>query len=406
MLSSQPDALPGQPLPPQAASVEEVVTFTDYELVKGKRLGSGYWSDVYAGVRRRRDSTLDTDSFSPMEPTPPATPEKKGTEITPDANFVYAVKVPAQHAANEVLRHEAKVLTLLRSKTRSSSYIVPFYGFDPRNSSLILGLLPQSLEDYVLNTLASLPEAVRTTTLASAMPRLAHHLITGLEFMHGNGIIHADIKPSNILLQPFHTHGLDPFSTATTSSIPVYADFSSSITITANADPDSDAASAPQHQAPLGGGSWDFLSPNLVKIDKSTGLPPDPTTADDVYALAITLLYTIIGRSPYASQGRNVFQRREMVKAGRAVEFATDDPQNADRLRGVTRAVQQQQSQDGKTVGEQGFSFRSFLNLGLKRVADERVTAADWKKWLDAHGVCEPEELEDWNRVCGHGHQV
>lgn len=62
----------------------------------------------------------------------------------------------------------------------------------------------------------------------------------------------------------------------------------------------------------MGAGTWEFLDPSLL----SSFSPATPCAATDLYSLAITLLFLILGTSPYEAFKHNKFQQREMIKSG------------------------------------------------------------------------------------------
>lgn len=128
-----------------------------------------------------------------------------------------------------------------RRSSISSQFIVPFYGLDERNGSLVFeAVLGGSLEN--LNSrLKQMTEVARHLELISIFPGIAIDLVNGLEFLHSNGVVHADVKPGNVLLN---------VSEHTTEGKPVirarYIDFSAAF-IPESGDSASNA-----------GGTWDY----------------------------------------------------------------------------------------------------------------------------------------------------
>lgn len=135
---------------------------------------------------------------------------------------------------------EAKVLTYLQRRPISSQYIVSFYGLDERNGSLIFEALIGGSLDSLNSRLKQMTEVARHLELIAVFPGIAIDLVNGLEFLHANGVVHADVKPGNVLLD---------ISEHTTDSRPVirarYIDFSAAFI----AD-EGDSCNA--------GGTWDY----------------------------------------------------------------------------------------------------------------------------------------------------
>ncbi|TLD32556.1 serine/threonine protein kinase [Venturia nashicola] len=323
----------------------------DYELSKEKSLGSGRWSTVYLA----KSVMVSTNPWADMI-TPPTTPtrSRRSNSFPRSRPEFYAVKVAANRSSIKALKEEATILSRLSLFSGYEKHIVPFHGYDTRNDSIVFSALPASLEDLVHNQLSRLDEASRVTKMASIFPRIAKSLTSSLAWLHAANVVHADMKPANILLRPDL-----PVSSGTAlldvSFTPVLADFTSSFR--SDVDSTSSPASA------MGGGTYDFLSPELL-----TRPYPPPSAASDVYALAITLLEIIIGTSPYAAAQGNRFQLLEMAKAGRAIDFAMQNPQSETRLRNTADEIRR----------ATGLDVIDLLNCGLEKSPDARISARVW----------------------------
>lgn len=300
---------------------------SDYTHSTSNVIGEGLWSNVYLA---HPAPVAATSSHGFL--TPPITPQRRSRSQPSDSSppVTYAIKTPTSKSARNVLTSEARIYSYLSSLPSYSKFVVPFYGQDPRSGALVLAALPQTLETHIFTDLNRLSEPARTNRLAAIFPSLALHLVRGLEFLHSSGVIHADLKPSNILLHLLPTSAIP---------IPFYADFSSSIP-PAHLTPLSTAKTSP-----LGGGTWDFLSPALL----STHADPSPRT--DLHALAICFLYLIFGASPFDAVGCNVFLRREMVRQNQAVHAGLLDTRNYRRLEGL--------------AGKLGWDVRGWVERGL-----------------------------------------
>ncbi|KAL1638453.1 hypothetical protein SLS56_000262 [Neofusicoccum ribis] len=400
-------------------------------------LGAGLWSSVYlasptaAGkplsletppatpVRRRgqSNSVSSTDSYTTQlsSSTSSSTYIPRATETS--ASAVWAIKAPADRAAFSVIRSEARMLTHIFSHTSPTAYMVPFLGLDPRTGGLLMHALPLTLEDFIRGDLASIQEDQRTRIVASIFPDLAAKLLTGLEWLHeGAGVIHADIKPSNILLRPTRpgvtaamlqqrvraslTEGplerptLLVHSSSSNDSEdngvidfePLYTDFSAAIPTHAFPSPSpsdpTSPPSSPRNAATgppphLAGGTWDFLAPELCRLHPAPALP---SPASDVYALGVALLVLALGESPFDGLAAgNAFRKREMVKTGDAVGFAKacgGGGGAGGRFARVKAEVGRLRGGDG------GWDWEGWLRRGLAKSAAVRVGAGEWRREL------------------------
>jgi len=133
---------------------------------------------------------------------------------------------------------------------------------------------------------------------------LAIHLITGLAFLQDIGCVHGDIKPANVLLR----------TEASGKLIPLYCDFFSSHVVF----PDTRLGDIDEVSAV----TTDYVSPELLEsFHHRNGERAVATFASDIFALAVTLLFTAIGEGPYAGAHMDL-QKSVMAREGRPMDFA------------------------------------------------------------------------------------
>lgn len=348
----------------------ELITFPqhliDYEFRtnangKKKTIGEGAWSDVYLAT-----PSLPKGSVPPQwnvatghSMSPPLTPvcsreSTLGLSNTPDAPLLYAVKVPAMTSAKKVLCAEARILSYLSRLPSTSAHVVPFYGLDTRTGALVLRAMDGTLESWIQHDLNPLPEAARAQRLTAIFPSIALALISSLEWLQHHHCIHADIKPSNILIS----------SPASTTSPPqtLYSDFSS--TILSHPDSPIDAEASP-----LGAGTWDYLDPKLL----SSSAPAPLSPATDLWSLAITLLFLVLGTSPYDAFKGNKYQQREMIRSGAPLQCLRYDDAGVVNMRRMDALAR-----------ELGMDVHAWFARVLVKEPGKRVAIGEWRAELVA----------------------
>lgn len=319
----------------------------DYELDRAKILGSGLWSDVFLA----EPIVPQQNRPSPTLLTPPVTPQKVPQSSRPN---LFAVKFPTRPDSVQVFSQEAKILTHIHRHPSADFYIVPFHGLDARNNALVFSALQSGSLQDVINRLSHMTEVSRHQELVTFFPTLAHDLASGLDFLHNAAdVVHADIKPANVLLSP------SPSPAHPTRLQARYADFSASF-LASSHDPATNTTAA--------GGTWTYLAPEQLR--RSTPTEPNlPTFASDVWSLGLTLLSLIILGSPYvAACGDNAFRLREGIKAGDPLGFAVMDHVARKRMQAC-----------------QGFV--DCCRLGLQKDVSRRVGARAWRAWMFKEGL-------------------
>ena len=312
----------------------------DYELDRARVIGRGLWSTVYYGQPITKSPQQPRHDM----PSPPITPQRT-TELPPVS--LYAVKTASRPDAKEIFLQEARTLSTLQRSPHADNHIVRFMGLDKRTDSLVFeGVVGGSLESLP-RRLKVMTELERHLELRSVFPKIANDLISGLEFIHAANIVHADIKPANILLDVSEQDQRSLIIRAR------YIDFS--------------AAFMPGHDSGANaGGTWDYMAPEQLRMQKDLNTP---TFASDVWSLGITLLSIIVGGSPYAAAcGNNLFMLREAIKSGDPLGFAQMDAVVQKRMAAC---------QD----------FVDCCKMALQKDRTRRATAGLWKKWIEAQGT-------------------
>ncbi|MBN9485785.1 MAG: serine/threonine protein kinase [Alphaproteobacteria bacterium] len=161
---------------------------------------------------------------------------------------------------------------------------------------------------------ASLDKRVKTGGVLrpATVERLLNALIEALGHLHGEGLLHGDIRPANIMLDLIGRPTLIDFGNARAAM----------------------ASRLPEHQALMALG---YTAPELIRGEPAS-------TATDVYALAATIHYAITGRAPPDAAERLQGDRYEplaaLAPAGHAREL----------LSGIDRALSLQPGDRPQTI--------------------------------------------------------
>ncbi|KAJ4372992.1 hypothetical protein N0V83_003283 [Neocucurbitaria cava] len=308
---------------------------TDYAIMvtaKGKKIiiGEGLWSDVYLArpsVPQHKDQLeLPAPAGTTTPPTTPIHSRKSSLEVhqLPASPSSYAIKVPASTSAKKVIAAEGKILSYLSRFPNAERHVIAFYGLDTRTGALVLKAMDGTLETWIQQELNVLDETSRAQKLATIFPAIATSLLDSLLWMQDKDCIHADIKPSNILVSN---------TSSTTIPTTVFADFSSSVVKTQSSDDTKTIETSP-----IGAGTWEYIDPSLL----STRSPATPSASTDLWSLAITLLFLVIGNSPFDAFKHNKFQQREMIKAGAPLQclgYSDDGIKSIKRLSELSGAL-------------------------------------------------------------------
>ena len=103
-----------------------------------------------------------------------------------------AVKRILVQSEDKTVENEKEIMSLI--KTNNSPFVASYRHFhrDETFMYLIIDLCEENLRELV--------DACSIEYLQENGPRMIKEILSGLEFLHGKGILHRDLKPSNILV--------------------------------------------------------------------------------------------------------------------------------------------------------------------------------------------------------------
>ncbi|XP_028412462.1 2-5A-dependent ribonuclease-like [Dendronephthya gigantea] len=131
-----------------------------FDAKKEFKIGDGGYSNVYVGLM------------------------KDGSEV--------AVKRIWVQSEDKTVENEEEIMRLIN--TDNSPFIVKYRHFHRDVTFMYL------IVDLCEETLRELVDACSIAHLQEHGPRMIREILSGLEFLHGKGILHRDLKPSNVLV--------------------------------------------------------------------------------------------------------------------------------------------------------------------------------------------------------------
>jgi serine/threonine protein kinase len=171
-------------------------------------------------------------------------------------------------------------------------HIAPLLGIvtDRAPNCIVLDLLDCSLFDLVHNATEAFPWEQRV--------RIALEIAAGLSFLHGNNILHRDMKPQNVLLTKDRLAKLSDFGLA---KVKLHSGSTSTL------------AQGPK-------GTVSYMAPELFRLKALYGTP------SDVYAFALTLWEMAARRYPFETAGGVTELIIHYVKNGERDDIPADAP--------------------------------------------------------------------------------
>ncbi len=142
------------------------------------------------------------------------------------------------------------------------------------------GETPDGRPYLVMELIAGDPVSGLAPLPAGQALAIAEEVTDAVAYAHGQGVVHCDIKPQNVLLDAFGRARLTDFGVASATAAPV--------------------------------GEVVYGSASYIAPERLRGAPTSP--AVDIYALGATLYFLLSGRPPY--QGRGAEEIIAQLQAG------------------------------------------------------------------------------------------
>jgi serine/threonine-protein kinase len=231
----------------------------------------------------------------------------------PSLNRYVAVKVLARELAkDEVFRKRFKREAEAVAKL-SHPNIVPIYDFDEEPSLEALYIVTELVE-------GSLKERLGRPMEKEEAIRIAAEVARALDYAHRQGIVHRDVKPSNILLAKDGRAMLTDFGIAKMVAGTQYTETGRSI------------------------GTPTYMSPEQAKGQRIDG-------RSDIYSLGIVLYEMLTGRPPFiADTPISVLHKQVYEKPFPPRRFNPKIPRNLERI--ILKALAKERERRFRTAGD------------------------------------------------------
>jgi serine/threonine-protein kinase len=268
----------------------------------------------------------------------------------------------APRKAKEYFRREIQVMrNLLMPSGRCHSNIVAFYDiheidgqfqlimeyFAGKNAlewaaGVSVGTRPTTPTNSHRDTVSELTQRIATPLPVGTVARLGKLLLAGLDYAHGLGIIHRDVKPSNILV-------MGPVERPSVK----LSDFGLAKSFRDNA-----AFTPLTHQGDIGG-SIGFLSPDHIRDFSHM------KECADIYSAGVTLYYLLTHQYPYLGFNTTNGEAYSMILEHPAVPLRVHRPDAPEGLDRVLRKAMEKEPRDRwKSAAAMGEALRAFVEPG------------------------------------------
>jgi serine/threonine protein kinase len=143
--------------------------------------------------------------------------------------------------------------------------------------------------------------------------RYMHEISQGLQHLHGKGIVHGDVKPSNCLLVQV---AAAPSASNLSCKL---GDFGLAVQASRLGGV---AALLPE----LGQGTPGFMAPELMSAERRHDVVVSLSAKCDVWAFGTTLWCLVELRQPFEGGDVNIFWIRDFLKSGKRLEMGSSCP--------------------------------------------------------------------------------
>ncbi|KAH8925848.1 kinase-like protein [Atractiella rhizophila] len=262
----------------EGAKKNDIWSWTDEVLASKyefcKEIGFGNWGSVWQCRLKPGPSPLadDTLRLSSPEPTLNLSQPVKALKL------VHRTKTPTTAARIRSLWTEFKVIRRLKEVGDGKGHrnVVKFEEFviTPSYAIIVMDYHPKLMP-------VCLPENVARKYFVG--------LLSGLEFLHANGISHNDIKPANILLSE--------------DDEPILVDFG----FAQSYDLSGEGAREKAFKSSLSWGTPEYLSP-----ERCRGELHDEALSD-IWSLGVTMYEMVVGRTPFEVNEEEEFLSKEQL---------------------------------------------------------------------------------------------
>lgn len=249
----------------------------------------------------------------------------KGVYKTNGQSIQVAVKVSKQSFYDDKIRAEMQREMTTMAQVSNSPYIVHFYGFCVTEVAIVMEYMAQgSLWDLLHAKNPHYPCPDEKTRY-----KLGKDAGQGVMYLHLNGIVHADLKSLNILVNEKFEAKVSDFGL-------------SKITEKLNPNRTAVTQHGPSNDCV---GTWGWMAPELFGTD------PRTTPKSDTYSYGV-ILWELYAREQPLKGMNNIFQVKDKVQGGQRDPIPVNMPPTMQRFTKSCWSLQPEQRPEMKTIVE------------------------------------------------------